>query len=98
MRLLPPFSEDSYITVKALIEDVNKTASSQGYKPSAFDVAAARPQNRAPGQRQVGNSRRNFWGRGRGRAQGEVRVRNPPHEDQPRRAGLRHRVDPKEET
>ncbi len=31
MRLLPPSTEKSYITVKALMEDVNKTASRQGY-------------------------------------------------------------------
>ena len=31
MRLLPPFTEKSYVTVKALMEDVNKTASRQGY-------------------------------------------------------------------
>ncbi len=31
MRLLPPSTEKSHITVKALMEDVNKTASCQGY-------------------------------------------------------------------
>ncbi len=31
MRHLPPSTEKSYVTVKALMEDVNKTASRQGY-------------------------------------------------------------------
>ncbi len=31
MRLLPPATEKSYVTVKALMDDVNKTASRQGY-------------------------------------------------------------------
>lgn len=31
MRLLPPSTEKSYVAVKALIEEVNKTASRQGY-------------------------------------------------------------------
>lgn len=31
MQLFPPSSEKSYVTVKALMEDVNKTASRQGY-------------------------------------------------------------------
>lgn len=37
-------------------------------KSFAFEVVAARAQNWAPGQEQVGNRGRNFWEMGKGRA------------------------------
>ncbi len=67
-------------------------------KPSAFEIATSRTQNQVAGQDRVGKRGRNIRGRGRGQShgRGEANARNLPREDQPCRAGLRHRTESEE--
>ncbi len=68
-------------------------------EPSAFEIAAAKAQNQVASQDRVGKRGRYIQERGRGHShgQGKGHSRNPPCEDQPCRAGLRHRTELEEE-